>query len=95
MSAAGRSAQIITYSRVVHLSHLIDPGISQWPDDPSVQFQTVAEVARDGYRLLRLSLGEHAGTHRTSHLNAHLRMCLLRYVGVPHSSIGSDNDTNA
>lgn len=95
MTTAGRSAKIITYSRVVHLSHLIDPGISRCPDDPSVQFETVAEVARDAYRLRPFSLGENAGTHRASHLNVHLRMRLLWYRGVPHSSRGSDNDTNA
>jgi len=54
VTTAGLGARIITCSQVVHLNHLIDPGIPRWPDDPSVQFETVAEVARDGYRLRRL-----------------------------------------
>lgn len=53
----------ITIRRVVHLSHVIDPKIPRWPDDPSVEFETVAELQRDGYYLRRFSLGEHSATH--------------------------------
>jgi kynurenine formamidase len=53
----------ITYSRVIHLSHLIDIGIPQWPGDPTVKFTTVAELQDDGYYLRRFSLGEHSATH--------------------------------
>ncbi|GAA6623882.1 cyclase family protein [Scytonema sp. NUACC26] len=53
----------ITYSRVVHLSHAIDTGIPLWEGDPPVEFETVAELDRDGYYLRRFSLGEHSGTH--------------------------------
>jgi kynurenine formamidase len=35
----------------------------QWPGDPAVDFETVAEMHRDGYYLRRFSLGEHSGTH--------------------------------
>lgn len=53
----------ISYSRVIHLSHLIDTGIPQWPGDPTVEFTTVAELQDDGYYLRRFSLGEHSATH--------------------------------
>jgi kynurenine formamidase len=53
----------ISYSRVIHLSHLIDTGIPQWPGDPAVKFTTVAELQDDGYYLRRFSLGEHSATH--------------------------------
>ncbi|MBD1922654.1 cyclase family protein [Microcoleus sp. FACHB-831] len=57
------SQKTITYSRVVHLSHVIDPNIPQWPGDPPVEFETVAELDKDGYYMRRFSLGEHSATH--------------------------------
>lgn len=53
----------LTYSRVFHLSHVIDPNIPRWPGDPPVEFETVAELKSDGYYLRRFSLGEHSATH--------------------------------
>ncbi|GET43079.1 cyclase family protein [Microseira wollei] len=53
----------ITYSKVIDLSHIIDPDIPQWPGDPKVEFETIAEIAKDGYYLRRFSLGEHSATH--------------------------------
>jgi kynurenine formamidase len=53
----------ITIRRVVHLSHVIDPKIPQWPGDPSVEIESVAELEKDGYYLRRFSLGEHSATH--------------------------------
>ncbi len=53
----------ITIRRVVHLSHVIDPDIPQWPGDPPIEFETVAELEKDGYYLRRFSLGEHSATH--------------------------------
>jgi kynurenine formamidase len=53
----------ITIRRIVHLSHIIDPTIPLWPGDPSVKFETVAELDKDGYYLRRFSLGEHSATH--------------------------------
>ncbi|HBB31851.1 MAG TPA: cyclase [Cyanobacteria bacterium UBA8803] len=50
-------------SRVVHLSHIIEPHIPQWPGDPRVEFETVAAVENEGYYLRRFSLGEHSATH--------------------------------
>src|ERR671932_1876894 len=53
----------ITITRVVNLSHLIDPKIPQWPGDPPVEFETVGKLENDGYYLRRFSLGEHSATH--------------------------------
>jgi kynurenine formamidase len=53
----------ITFSRVIHLSHVIDTNIPQWPGDPPVEFTPVAELQDDGYYLRCFSLGEHSGTH--------------------------------
>ncbi|NES99448.1 MAG: cyclase family protein [Sphaerospermopsis sp. SIO1G2] len=53
----------INYSRVIHLSHIIDTEIPQWPGDPSVKFTTVAQIQDDGYYLRSFALGEHSATH--------------------------------
>lgn len=53
----------ISYSRVVHLSHVIDSDIPRWEGDPPVEFETVAELDKDGYYLRRFSMGEHSATH--------------------------------
>ncbi|GBE94024.1 cyclase family protein [Nostoc cycadae] len=53
----------INYSRVIHLSHIIDRNIPLWPGDPPVEFTTVADIADDGYYLRRFALGEHSATH--------------------------------
>jgi len=53
----------ITYSRVIHLSHVINRHIPLWPGDPPVEFTTVAEIPDDGYYLRRFSMGEHSATH--------------------------------
>ncbi|MDZ7966284.1 MAG: cyclase family protein [Nostoc sp. DedSLP03] len=57
------SQNSITYTRVIHLSHVIDIDIPQWSGDPTVEFETVAELNNDGYYLRRFSLGEHSATH--------------------------------
>ena len=57
----------ISFSKVVDLSWPVHPGIPQWPGDPVVEFETVAEIGndgeKDGYFLRRFSMGEHSGTH--------------------------------
>ncbi|HEY9833201.1 MAG TPA: cyclase family protein [Stenomitos sp.] len=53
----------LTIRRIVHLSHIIASTIPRWPGDPSVEFETVAELKKEGYYLRRFSLGEHSGTH--------------------------------
>ena len=53
----------ISYSKVVDLSWPVHHEIPQWPGDPGVEFETVADVEKDGYFLRRFSMGEHSGTH--------------------------------
>ena len=49
--------------RIVDLSHTLEPNIPCWPGDPVTEFETVAELERDGSFLRRFSMGEHTGTH--------------------------------
>ncbi|TAF13341.1 MAG: cyclase family protein, partial [Nostocales cyanobacterium] len=53
----------ISYSRVIHLSHIINTDIPQWPGDPNVQFTTVAQIQDSGYYLRSFTIGEHSATH--------------------------------
>src|SRR5690554_2108961 len=56
----------IRYRRVISLSHPIHPEIPRWPGDPPVRFETAATLARDGYFLRRISMGEHSATHASA-----------------------------
>ena len=53
----------ISYSRAIHLSHIIDENIPLWSGDPSVKFKTLADWKKDGYYLRKFSMGEHSATH--------------------------------
>ena len=53
----------ITYRRVVDLTHPIRLGMPRWPGDPHVEFEPIASIDKEGYRLRRFSMGEHSGTH--------------------------------
>jgi len=55
--------QVIAYSQVIHLSHIINRNIPQWPGDPPIEFDTVAQLELDGYYLRRFTCGEHSATH--------------------------------
>jgi len=57
------SGNTICYTKAIHLSHAIDTAIPQWLGDPPVEFETVANIKKDGYFLRRLSMGEHSATH--------------------------------
>ncbi|HEY8418446.1 MAG TPA: cyclase family protein [Limnochordales bacterium] len=72
VTAGQSSRHIIEYRRVVHLSHILRPGMPCWPGDPPMAVEPAAELDRDGFCLQRLSLGEHTGTHvnAPSHLLA-------------------------
>ncbi len=61
----------IAYSRIIHLSHIIHPQIPQWPNDPPVEFEKVADVEPDGYYLRRFSMGEHTATHMNAEKSFH------------------------
>lgn len=70
--SSGNKGGSITYSRVIHLSHVIDPDIPQWQGDPPVEFETVAQLHKDGYYLRRFSMGEHSATHINAPNSFHL-----------------------
>ncbi len=53
----------INYNQIIDLTHIIDTNIPIWPGDPNIEFETVAEIDKDGYYLRGFSLGEHSGTH--------------------------------
>lgn len=45
------------------LSRPVDSGMSVFPGDPPVTVEPHATMADDGYRVTRLALGSHTGTH--------------------------------
>lgn len=66
--ASRQPTKTISYSRVVHLSHVIDEEIPRWPGDPPVELSTVARRETDGFFLRRFALGEHGATHANAPL---------------------------
>ncbi len=56
-------SRVVRFSRAVHLSHVLRPGIPCWPGDPPLEIEPAAYMERDGFYLQRLSLGEHTATH--------------------------------
>ena len=61
----------ITYTKVVHLSHVIAPDMPHWPGDSPLRFDTVADRATHGYYLRRVSIGEHSATHVNAPVTFH------------------------
>jgi len=61
----------ITYTRVVHLSHVIAPDMPEWPGDPPLELDTVADRATDGYYMRRVAIGEHSATHVNAPVSFH------------------------
>ncbi|WP_072687662.1 cyclase family protein [Rhodococcus marinonascens] len=49
--------------RITDLSQPLTPGMSVFPGDPTVAFETVATVPADGFRVSALHMGTHSGTH--------------------------------
>ena len=49
--------------RVLDLTRPISPETRVYPGDPKPQFQTIAEIGRDGYYNRLVTLHEHTGTH--------------------------------
>lgn len=62
---------LISFSKAIHLSHIIDPNIPEWEGDPSVEFETVAHWQKDGYYLRQFSMGEHSATHINAPISFH------------------------
>ncbi|MEP0858634.1 cyclase family protein [Trichocoleus sp. DQ-U1] len=63
MNPNSNNLKTINYTQIVDLSHVIEPNIPIWQNDPLVEFEPVAELKKDGYYLRRVSMGEHSGTH--------------------------------
>jgi kynurenine formamidase len=51
------------FRRVVFLSHVVGRDTPVFPGDPPVEIRPAATIARDGYYLQSLTVGEQAGTH--------------------------------
>lgn len=49
--------------RLVDLTHVIELEMSVFPGDPIPQAETLATCEKDGYRLTKLTVGSHCGTH--------------------------------
>lgn len=48
---------------IIDLTHPLVSGQPAYPGDPPLLIEPAATVARDGYNVLRLSMGTHQGTH--------------------------------
>ncbi|AFK20414.1 cyclase family protein [Haloferax mediterranei ATCC 33500] len=48
---------------LVDLTRRVESGMPTYPGDPSVSVESHADFDTDGYRVSRLELGSHAGTH--------------------------------
>jgi kynurenine formamidase len=66
MPAPQSKPMVVTFSRVVSLSHSLTPNAPRWPGDPALEAEWVADIETHGYALRRVSLGEHTGTHLTT-----------------------------
>lgn len=51
------------FDKVVYLSHVNTVGIPIFPGDPDFELETLFTVEQDGFRLNRMTIGEHSGTH--------------------------------
>ena len=63
--------RVVRYQGVIHLSHVLEPGMPEWPGDPPLAFASVAALATDGYALRRVTVGEHSGTHANAPSSFH------------------------
>ncbi len=48
---------------IVDLTRPVESGTPTYPGDPEVRIEPHATHADDGYRVSRVALGSHAGTH--------------------------------
>ena len=48
---------------IYDISQIIKTDLPVYPGDPSVDIETVTTIADDGYRVSRLHMGSHTGTH--------------------------------
>lgn len=67
----------------VDLTHVIEPEMSVFPGDPAPQTETLATCEKDGYRLTKLTVGSHCGTHADA--PAHVFWAAGRLTGFPRN----------
>src|SRR5262245_18201440 len=60
------------FSKVVFLSHVNTVGMPIFPGDPDFELETLFTVENDGFKLNKMTIGEHSGTHwgAPCHFNA-------------------------
>ena len=60
------------FSKVVFLSHVNTVGMPIFPGDPPFELETLFTVENDGFKLNKMTIGEHSGTHwgAPCHFNA-------------------------
>ena len=63
MSISHDSAVASMFSRYVDISTAVKDRMAVWPGDPEVSVAPAAEVKTHGYKVTRISMGTHAGTH--------------------------------
>ena len=51
------------FSRYVDISIELRDGMGVWPGDPEVSIAPAAEIATHGYKVTKLKMGTHTGTH--------------------------------
>lgn len=62
-SAHGRQSGPFGFKKVVFLSHVNTVGMPIFPGDPDFELETLFTVENDGFRLNKMTIGEHSGTH--------------------------------
>ena len=74
-AAHGRSNGPFGFSKVVFLSHVNTVGMPIFPGDPDFELETLFTVENDGFKLNKMTIGEHSGTHwgAPCHFNAGAR----------------------
>ena len=54
---------ICGFSKIFDLSHSIKEMMPHWPGDQATNIGSIRTVAREGYFLNQVTIGEHSGTH--------------------------------
>jgi len=71
-AAHNRSNGPFGFGKVVFLSHVNTVGMPIFPGDPDFELETLFTVENDGFKLNKMTIGEHSGTHwgAPCHFNA-------------------------
>jgi len=62
-AAHNRSNGPFGFGKVVFLSHVNTVGMPIFPGDPDFELETLFTVENDGFKLNKMTIGEHSGTH--------------------------------